>query len=703
MKIRIVESKKEEVISEKKLIVSAFNSDYVINSLLDPNSPKSIFNKKTIFYDLETNGFLPDAYVHQIAALEYDLKPQMDKIFNGEKPDDVSDAKNGIVVKAKFELEDFKKKDKKIIKSRKEFYKEFYQRPKASVDKVSRMTVLSYVSKRTGGRWRVNFEIDHKTLPIIIGAHITRNSKERDDLSKLLKTYLSYLIIDNAAEKEGQKMPPLTETIKGYIKTCMPDGETLAYPTETGEEASNFFETLFKLISSLTSSPYSYGSKRGGKRYEKKQELEQTIKDLKRNEFAFTYAENKMFTEYEEFPLDKYKFLLQGNYPSEKEGLEMFLDYLNGIGNKNYILVGHNINAFDNRVIVARSQVNGIKSKELKNFQNSMTFDTLPLLRLYVKQMEHYSKLVKEKSDEISPEQQALEQVVDKKMNTLREIYPSLKAKLDGLMKLFEETKDYEQTHTADDDCDQLAKVFVGATLDMFEMMKAYNDLLSILDAESATPFIPKQMTWKDMEGPIVSKIMEDVVNYFYTQGKSSFLKKYPFLDASQDNPKVIAKNLKDARKTIYSDFTNYLLEKKRKEDKNFRPEFMLELDTEDSGKQFIKWMERNELGKPSIEAKDYIEKANKDYRLSALTRSLFAKNIENIESMANNSSMSMDAIYDLLFDTLSKEDSDDKLAAKFKEFIKQIKKTIVVPVATPVVKESLRESKKRFKIRILK
>ena len=142
------------------------------------------------------------------------------------------------------------------------------------------------------------------------------------------------------------------------------------------------------------------------------------------------------------------------------------------------------INAFDNKVIVQRSQINKIRGNALKSFQNSMSFDTLPLLRMYVQQLEYYDKLYKEKMESIPEKPKEIADLANKKVETLVEIYPSLKAKLDGLMKLFEETKDYEQTHTADDDCDQLSKVFIGATLDMFRMMSVFDDFATTLDFE---------------------------------------------------------------------------------------------------------------------------------------------------------------------------------------------------------------------------
>ena len=693
MKIKILKTKQADIISEKKLIISAFNSDYVINSLLDPNSEESIFNKKTIFYDLETNGFLPDAYVHQIAALEYDLKPQMEQIFKGQKPDAIAGAKDGVIVKARFDLKDFKPKDEKTIESRIEFYKDFYKNSKASVDNVSRDTVTKYITKkRKSGKLFINFEINKESIPIIVGAHITRNSEERNKLAKSLKQYLSFLKKD----ADSKKAPPLTKTIQSYVDSTLNPSGALRYPEASGEEADLFFKTLYLLMNALTNSPYAYGSKRGGSRYALRKELEKLTKDLTRSALRFTYAENKMFTEYDNFPLDKYKSLQRGDLPSEKEGLLIFLDYLKSIGNENYVLIGHNINSFDNKVIVARSQFNNIKGEALKSFQDSMSFDTLPLLRLYVKQLEYYNKLYKEKLSDLSPEQQDLSSFAKQKIETLREIYPSLKAKLDGMMKLFEETRDYEQTHTADDDCEQLARVFIGATLDMFEMMSTYNDALRILDMGEATVFDTKEPSLKDLKDSIVSKMMEDSENYFYSQGKRDFLSKYPFMDKGQDNPKVTKKNIKSARRAIYDDFAKALLAKKSKDVKNFKPADMMKLNTADVGKQFIKWMESRRLGEISKQAVEYITRANEDYRFSALTRKAYIDNIASLLDIIKQGKIDRDQILNLMYDEMTQEQDEEKQSGKLKQF----KQKLDALVAT---NQSLNEEIKKYKIRILK
>ena len=693
MKVRISKPNQADIISEKKLIISAFNSDYVINSLLDPNSEDSIFNKKTIFYDLETNGFLPDAYVHQIAALEYDLKPQMEQIFKGQKPETIAGAKDGIIVKARFDIEDFKEKDKKTIKSRVQFYKDFYKYPKQSVDGISRNTVSKYISKKgRGGKSFINFKINKDNIPIIVGAHITRNSAERTKLAKSLKQYLSFLKKD----ADSKKAPPLTKTIQDYVDSTLNPSGVLRYPESSGEEADLFFKNLYLLMNALTNSPYAYGSKRGGSRYALRKELEKLTKDLTRGALSFTYAENKMFTEYDQFPLDKYKSLQKGDLPSEKEGLLIFLDYLKSIGNEEYVLIGHNINSFDNKVIVARSQFNNIKGEALKSFQDSMSFDTLPLLRLYVKQLEYYNKLYKEKLSDLSPEQQDLSSFAKQKIETLREIYPSLKAKLDGMMKLFEETRDYEQTHTADDDCEQLARVFIGATLDMFEMMSAYNDALRILDMGEETVFDTKEPALEDLKDSIVSKVMEDSENYFYSQGKRDFLSRYPFIDKAQDNPRAIKKNIKSARRTIYADFAQALLQKKSKDIKNFKPADMMKLNTADVGKQFIKWMSSGGLGKLSKQAIEYITQANEDYRFSALTRKAYADNISSLLDIIEQGKLSREQILNLMYDEMTKEQDEDKQSEKLKQFKEKLD-------ALAAANQPLNEEIKKYKIRILK
>lgn len=283
--------------------------------------------------------------------------------------------------------------------------------------------------------------------------------------------------------------------------------------------------------------------------YKNQAKLRKMTTSLMKKEFNLTFAENRSFTHYAEFPLAEYydfvKFsenpgatqegfkrkrgnkidVVKKGLPTEKEGLEIFLKYLQKIGNDNYILIGHNIKTFDNNVILTRAKENNIDQNLILDFQDSYVFDTLDLMRLFTQQLIFMNNLCEKgiaeqlsdgKKTSAKTKKTVSSILKAKEMHdTLKEKYPSIKAKLDGIMLLYESTKKIEQSHTADDDCKQLANSLIPTVVQMSEMIKDYDEVLSLLDPEtfaSAKSFSDDPRSLSKLASSAISKIKSDLL-----------------------------------------------------------------------------------------------------------------------------------------------------------------------------------------------
>lgn len=608
MKLRIKKVKNK--LNERYEIVQQLSSDFILNQVLDPSASGSIFNKKLIFYDLETMGFLPQAYVHQIAALEYDLRGSFEKIFKGEDLTNedllAPNPESGCIVKCAFEEERFKEGDEEVRKKRQDFANRFEETIDTNQSQLSfddeqysstNQKVIDVVNKslyttNEEGEKTINMSMTASDISASIMGSVLATKTGAEDFYKTLEAHLKNLNKSNKYLTENLK------ALKG--STGKEDFETLLSSEETSEDSiKEFLFNLYKFVQTIVESPYTFPSSKttymtnlrtkhfvinaDGKLEPKKEEdgtiskyrmrmvghyyanlrghttlakLKKMTTKYARREFNLTWAENKNFTKYQDFPLPEYfkfvKFaedqndsnLPQNDFqtgkedsptetkrmPSQKEGLEIFLKYLEEIGNNNYVLVGHNIKAFDNSVILAKSQEEGINRDLILSFQDSYVFDTLPLMKIYVQQIKYMDALVTAKindklRDAGSEDLATSIEQTKAQHDALRERYPGLKSKLDGLMALHESTKGLKQTHTADDDCKQLANVFIPTILEMTKMLKDYNGLLESMtkedgisvDAEELQTFDDKTFSQQvkrqsALKGPVVSKLKSDLL-----------------------------------------------------------------------------------------------------------------------------------------------------------------------------------------------
>jgi len=565
MRIKVLKRKKE--LNERILSSTSISSKYILNDLLNPDAPNSIFNKKLIFYDLETMGLLPSPYVHQIAALEYDLTTTMAKIVKGKTltPNQMTapSPTSGCVVKNKFELEQFKEADDKVRKSRQKFYRNFlYNTNKDGViKKVSDAVKLSLANK--GNEKFVNLSMSKSDVGVAIMGNNLYTQDKKEEFYSLLQNHLESL------EKEGLQLTPVLEKQKEELSKEKFD--LLLQSNTRVQTVKDFMVNLFSFINNVLNSPYSFYSPGAAQMKKLKNEDPDRFEVLKghynnqlklkkltlnylKKQFNLTWAENRAFTKYADFPLPEYFNFVRTSedpsapktsfrkkvggriktekkgLPTEKEGLEIFLNYLKDIGNNEYILIGHNIKTFDNNVILMRSKENEIDDSLILDFQDSFVFDTLDIMRIYVKQITFMhnvcqaglDKKMRGRKTAPAKAQKTADSILaaKQKHDSLKDVYSSLKAKLDGLMKLHDSTKDIIQTHTADDDCKQLANVFIPTVLEMTKMIKDYEEILNLLsdsdeidiDQIGAETFTQQKRTPSDASSSAISKIKSDLL-----------------------------------------------------------------------------------------------------------------------------------------------------------------------------------------------
>lgn len=558
MRIKITKNKQN--LSERIGLTSQMSSRFILNNILNPNEESSIFNKFLIFYDLETMGLLPSPYVHQIAAIQYDLKSVLTKIASGRSLSTTQEVaprpSGGCIVKNEFDLDAFKKNDAVIIKSRQKFYQDFESLFAESDDSYSKIksTMDGALSSGSGG---VNLGMSRADIGIAIMSSCLYSKSKSDDFYSKLNFHLS------ALESEGRD---LTDSLKAKRDATSKENFENLMNQRTTTMINSFLSNLFEFVTAVVSSPYTFSSTGSASMvkirgedpnryrllisyYNNQLKLKTMTTSLLNKQFNLTWSENRAFTHYEDFPLAEYydfvktsnnpeakqtsfrrivrgqQKLVKRGLPSEKEGLEMFLKYLQDLGNENYILIGHNIKTFDNNVILTRSKENGIDEQLILDFQDSYVFDTLDLMKIYTKQLVFMNdlcnsgieeKLAARKTAPKRAEKTSESILKAKEMHdTLKEKYPSIKAKLDGIMQLYESTKDLEQSHTADDDCKQLANAMIPTIVQMTQMIKDYDEVLDLIDPET-TPaprsFSDIPSSRSQVASTAVSKIKSDLL-----------------------------------------------------------------------------------------------------------------------------------------------------------------------------------------------
>lgn len=383
MKIKIKRSLKERygLSPTSDLTVSKLFDDTGLssNSQLQTAAQQieSIFNKDLVFYDLETTGlrrsdkgsegeenFDPSDSIHQIACLRYSLGGNMDTL-DPEKP------KDGYVAKCEITKEQIQKtvtiKEKRAyilsqtLKGEYSQFKKFIDsnsnqfnyNPRNSDDVATIQALFFHIF--------INYTIKNKKE----GTLATKKTRNNEMVEKILE--YAEKILDNGGSERIEKIldnpDPSKEDLLYFFKNIFDDSGVQANLGDHFKEKGN--DTPSKFI------------------------------DRYKATTGITVDENKIFTNYDSFPLKKYQtreYYPAQNVNSEKDALQGMMSYFDSLGHAaegdtptdgDYILVGQNINSFDNPFVLNRCKALGITN--VHTFQNSRVYDTRFLFQTMIK------------------------------------------------------------------------------------------------------------------------------------------------------------------------------------------------------------------------------------------------------------------------------------------------------------------------------
>lgn len=487
----------------------------------DKENVESLFNKDLLFYDLETTGLrkkegknkeIPDM-IHQIAILKYSPNGDPDSI-NAERPDDFYVAKASIPDK--------------------------YSNRSTQL-KIDRAHMLSQTEEGHYTQYKKLIDEESKSFekePTPLGNNPTDEHIEkcRDDVKETIGLFLHIVLnyaVKNKAKKDllGYKEKRKQENsvylrplVVEYIKTLEQKDkllEILDNGNPSREDLINFYSLVFS-EGSIQGGVSTYFSDKGFTLA--KNRVQSLI-----NMISSTTEENKIFTMYDNFPLKKYHISnsLNQQYTapvSEEEALKGMMEFIDKQGNPSkddqirgdYVLVGQNIISFDNPFVIARCKNYGITNTQ--NFENSFVYDTRYLFSTMIRYFTalayfyglvetahiHMKKLENKKQENPNQSEmydKAIKEFHDIKLlrnykkigiptKEVRTILNNLimsgkpKGKLETLMKAFIEDAP-KQTHTADDDCEKLAAVFIPAMKKFHEIYEQTYEFVNTVDEKN--------------------------------------------------------------------------------------------------------------------------------------------------------------------------------------------------------------------------
>ena len=517
MKIKIVKKLSEKYThspSSSQSLEDLFKNLGVIERELDgldvPQTDKiltNLFNNDLLFYDLETTGLSRKGLdengdmIHQIAVLVYNSTQDFNTI-NPKSPD------AAYVAKAKIPTE-LEQRTEQINTLRGEFLSNYIAQPGLFQDgepffedqeKLLNDGTFSnnpdkkangYIPEQVMGLFYYMFS---NKKPKKDGTYTAKSSSE----IKLLILYyakqnVSIFINDNLKIKKDASATERDKFVEDFEEWLTSNKNIKK------EELGNFFKSIFR--PSITEPDIAEYFKNIGMS-ELSKKVANLMNKYERSYIGTTVQENKVFTHYDDFPLSQYRNPTNKNYinqskkvangdaempVSEKEallGLASFVDkYPNGT------LVGQNIISFDNPFVLARCEAYGINTEVFRNLD---VYDARYFFSNVIKYLEVFkylysvfnnTKFVDYLPDHKKVEYTALrDEIFSNKKKQLekpfvqtKEILLNLqkggraKGKLETLIKTFV-GEDVEQTHTADDDCEKLAEVFIKSIKPFYDI-----------------------------------------------------------------------------------------------------------------------------------------------------------------------------------------------------------------------------------------
>lgn len=529
MKIKIIESKnKTKNLKERHELINIEN----VGSFLDKiqNKIKKNF-KKLIFYDLETMGFLPDNYVHQIAALSFSLNFEKTGLSDNVKT-------TGIVLKSIFD--DSVPLLRVLQNKSKEQRDEYVKNTKAietSKSRASDILKQLMIAKINGLTDLYNVVGDDKIIlsSYFVLMNLYKNNSS-NEIDKLIKGDEGVLRLHFKQNIENKKIT--SSFLQLFRKYNTKDGSWSyngpLYKSQienldisNPKNVSRFESHLIKFNKYVKEIiPIVYANiKEDNIAYKKMKSIERLFKRFNIS-FGMTFLENKYFTHYDSFPAKQFINLYpyQGDIDkqsktvtkpkSEIENINSFLDFLTNKADDS-VLIGHNIGSFDNKVIIVRARDLGIEESKIDKFQDYRFIDTLTVFNFFKKQM----LMIREVLKSIGPINTADEVVFTDIMKTWDSGEYAMKVKLEKLMELFESTQDLKQLHTADDDCYQLAKVTIEIINNFTKIINNLQNEISRLNIKYSDDFNnnydENKKNMKVNSDALITKVNGDLGYYF--------------------------------------------------------------------------------------------------------------------------------------------------------------------------------------------
>lgn len=509
------------------------------NLKLSQQEVQRILMKNIIFYDLETSGLSrKDDVIHQFAALKYSPEKLN---TDPENPDDL------YLSKCEVPRDVIAKKSRILFRRAEALKRTGYEKLKSAL-----LFTNNYGKEFISPYW--NYE--NTILPVfffILIKNAIPDSKIEDKVNwhknmqigilddNIYKYY--YFFIDNLKKKidddpnSNSDLQIRYDALKNIFNETDPSIKQIRY----------FYDILFK-EDDLVYYVVNNKSKNDVKK------LKNRISQYK-NLIGMSHQENQILTNAKDFPLERFRepeygITMTGTQVAkipEEQGLQGFINYITNISpvpapttddiltltpaEANFpttgdtIIVGHNIVAFDNSFILKRCEVHGI---DPKGFSDIFVYDTRSLFEYFLRYI-NYSKYALNffryvEAGKGMPEGSEFKKLWDS--SGMSKIYSglltktkSLSAKLEKFMKMY--NKDAKQTHTADDDCIQLAKVFNGIRPEISKVMKDTVEIINFVESKKefkdyymrarGTKTFTKKAFGKTKAGEYKKKVMKKI------------------------------------------------------------------------------------------------------------------------------------------------------------------------------------------------
>lgn len=539
------------------------------NLKLSQDEVKRILMKNIIFYDLETSGLSrKNDVIHQFAALKYSPEKLNTK---PEEPDDL------YLSKCEVPRYVIAKKSRIVNRRTNALEKTNFENLKKAL-----LFNSKFGGKTMSRNWNLNYNTFIDGTPYQSAdpndSNINTNDYWYEEI--VLPTFFFVLMknaipgnkIENKANwPDNMQIGVLDNIIYGNYVSFM---EYLKKDIDDNPNSNKEIQTIYDTLKNVfnNTDPSIHDVRKfynilfkdsdllyfvvNNKNKNQADLLKKRISQYK-NLIGMSHQENQDLTHSKDFPLEifrkpEYGITMSGikvNEVSEAQGLQGFINYITSVSpvpapstedvltltphevsfpaEGDTILVGHNIVAFDNSFILERCKVHGI---DPKGFSDVFVYDTRSLFEYFLRYI-NYSKYALNFFRYVEEGKEMPESDEFKKLWTssgMSKIYKglltktkTLSAKLEKFMKMY--NKDATQTHTADDDCIQLAKVFNAIRP---EISKVINSTIGMID------FVENNKQFQDY--------------YLRARGTTSFTKKAFGKTSASDYKKKVMKKFQD-------------------------------------------------------------------------------------------------------------------------------------------------------------